>query len=232
MKQEVRDHDLWAAHLGPELGGKGYGQVKLALLNEILGVSAWAPIVFGTQAPDTGNAEIIAHYGTEEQKEKYLQPLLDGEVFSCYSMTEPQAGSDPQQFTTRGGEGRRRVGHQRLEVLLVQRPHGVLPHRHGHHRPRREHLPGRVDVPGPDRHPRGQHGPPRRPGRRVRGRGHARPHPLRGRAGPGREPAGWGGPGVRHRPDPAGRRAGPPRHAHGGHLPAGPRPAVRAGAQP
>ncbi len=99
MKQEVRDHDLWAAHLGPELGGKGYGQVKLALLNEILGVSSWAPIVFGTQAPDTGNAEIIAHYGTDEQKEKYLQPLLDGEVFSCYSMTEPQAGSDPQQFT-------------------------------------------------------------------------------------------------------------------------------------
>jgi acyl-CoA dehydrogenase len=100
MKQEVRDHDLWAAHLGPELGGKGYGQLKLALLNEILGASSWAPIVFGTQAPDTGNAEIIAHYGTEEQKEKYLQPLLNGEVFSCYSMTEPQAGSDPQQFTT------------------------------------------------------------------------------------------------------------------------------------
>jgi acyl-CoA dehydrogenase len=73
----------------------------LALLNEILGVSAWAPIVFGTQAPDTGNAEIIAHYGTEAQKATYLQPLLDGEVFSCYSMTEPQAGSDPKQFTTR-----------------------------------------------------------------------------------------------------------------------------------
>ena len=45
MKQEVRDHDLWAAHLGPELGGKGYGQLKLALLNEILGLSGWAPIV-------------------------------------------------------------------------------------------------------------------------------------------------------------------------------------------
>ena len=101
MKQEVRDQDLWAAHLGPELGGKGYGQVKLALLNEILGTSSWAPIVFGTQAPDTGNAEIIAHYGTEEQKAKYLQPLLDGEVFSSYSMTEPQAGSDPKQFTCR-----------------------------------------------------------------------------------------------------------------------------------
>lgn len=101
MKEEVRRAGLWAAHLGPELGGRGYGQVKLALLNEILGVSAWAPIVFGTQAPDTGNAEIIAHYGTEEQKARYLEPLLAGEVFSCYSMTEPQAGSDPKQFTTR-----------------------------------------------------------------------------------------------------------------------------------
>ncbi|MBV8463709.1 MAG: acyl-CoA dehydrogenase family protein, partial [Acidimicrobiales bacterium] len=92
MKQEVRDHDLWAAHLGPELGGKGYGQVRLALLNEILGVSSWAPIVFGTQAPDTGNAEIIAAYGTPEQKERYLKPLLEGECFSCYSLTEPQGG--------------------------------------------------------------------------------------------------------------------------------------------
>ena len=100
LKEEVRRHDLWATHLGPELGGKGYGQLKLSLLNEILGRSQWAPIVFGCQAPDTGNAEIIAHYGTEEQKERYLQPLLEGEMFSCYSMTEPHAGADPTMFTT------------------------------------------------------------------------------------------------------------------------------------
>ncbi len=101
LKQQVRDRDLWACHLGPELGGQGYGQVKLALMNEILGRSQWAPIIFGTQAPDTGNAEIIAHYGTDEQKERYLLPLLDGEIFSCYSMTEPQGGSDPALFETR-----------------------------------------------------------------------------------------------------------------------------------
>jgi acyl-CoA dehydrogenase len=101
LKQEVRRQDLWATHLGPELGGHGYGQLKLALLNEILGRSQWAPIVFGCQAPDTGNAEIIAHYGTPEQKERYLQPLLDGEMFSCYSMTEPHAGADPTMFKTR-----------------------------------------------------------------------------------------------------------------------------------
>jgi acyl-CoA dehydrogenase len=100
LKQRVRDRGLWACHLGPELGGQGYGQVKLSLMNEILGRSQWAPIVFGTQAPDTGNAEIIAHYGTDQQKALYLQPLLDGEIFSSYSMTEPQGGSDPSLFET------------------------------------------------------------------------------------------------------------------------------------
>ena len=101
LQQQVRDQGLWAAHLGPELGGQGYGQLKLALLNELLGRSRWAPSVFGCQAPDSGNAEILAHYGTEEQKAKYLQPLLDGLISSCYSMTEPHAGADPTLFTTR-----------------------------------------------------------------------------------------------------------------------------------
>ncbi|HET6950209.1 MAG TPA: acyl-CoA dehydrogenase family protein [Acidimicrobiales bacterium] len=101
LKDEVRRQGLWATHLGPELGGPGHGQLKLALLNEVLGRSMWAPIVFGCQAPDTGNAEIIAHYGTAEQKERYLQPLLNGECFSSYSMTEPQGGADPTQFTCR-----------------------------------------------------------------------------------------------------------------------------------
>ena len=101
LKDEVRAQGLWATHLGPELGGQGHGQLKLALLNEILGRSPWASNVFGTQAPDTGNAEIIAHYGTPEQKDRYLQPLLDGELFSSYSMTEPHAGADPTMFTTR-----------------------------------------------------------------------------------------------------------------------------------
>ena len=101
LKDKVRAQGLWATHLGPDLGGQGFGQLKLALLNEILGRSAWASTVFGTQAPDTGNAEIIAHYGTDEQKAKYLQPLLNGEMFSTYSMTEPHAGADPTQFTCR-----------------------------------------------------------------------------------------------------------------------------------
>jgi acyl-CoA dehydrogenase len=101
LKQRVKERGLWACHLGSELGGQGYGQLKLALMNEILGRSRFAPLVFGCQAPDSGNAEILAHYGTPAQKERYLQPLLNGEILSCYSMTEPHAGADPTLFTTR-----------------------------------------------------------------------------------------------------------------------------------
>ncbi len=100
LQQQVKDAGLWACHLGPELGGQGFGQVKLALLNEILGRTRWAPSVFGAQAPDSGNAEILAHYGTDQQKARFLQPLLDGEISSCYSMTEPHAGADPTLFDT------------------------------------------------------------------------------------------------------------------------------------
>ncbi len=100
LQQKVKDMGMWACHLGPELGGPGYGQVKLGLLNEILGGAGYAPIVFGCQAPDTGNSEILAHYGTQRHKDQYLQPLLDNEIVSCFSMTEPQGGADPKVFKT------------------------------------------------------------------------------------------------------------------------------------
>jgi alkylation response protein AidB-like acyl-CoA dehydrogenase len=100
LQEIVKQRGLWATHLGPRLRGPGYGQVKLALLNEILGRSECAPIVFGSQAPDSGNSEILAHYGTPELKERYLDPLLDNRIISCFSMTEPQGGSDPKVFTT------------------------------------------------------------------------------------------------------------------------------------
>jgi acyl-CoA dehydrogenase len=101
LQDKVQARGLWATHLGPELGGPGYGQVKLALLNEILGRSHCGPIVFGCQAPDSGNAEILAHYGTDHLRMRYLAPLLRNEVVSAFSMTEPQGGSDPTQFVTR-----------------------------------------------------------------------------------------------------------------------------------
>ncbi|MBB3860963.1 acyl-CoA dehydrogenase [Novosphingobium hassiacum] len=101
LQEEVKRQGLWACHLGQHLGGPGYGQLKLGLMNEILGRSYWAPTVFGTAAPDTGNAEILAMFGTDQQKARYLQPLMDGEIVSCFSMTEPQAGSDPKEFVCR-----------------------------------------------------------------------------------------------------------------------------------
>ena len=101
LQAEVKRRGLWACHLGPELGGQGYGQVKLALLNEILGRARYGPTVFGCQAPDSGNAEILAHYGTPEQKRRYLAPLLNNDIVSCFAMTEPQGGADPKVFTTK-----------------------------------------------------------------------------------------------------------------------------------
>jgi acyl-CoA dehydrogenase len=101
LQEKVRERKLWACHLGPDLGGQGYGQVKLALMNEILGRARCASVIFGCQAPDSGNGEILAHYGTPEQKEQFLEPLLRNEIVSCFSMTEPQGGADPKVFTTR-----------------------------------------------------------------------------------------------------------------------------------
>lgn len=101
LQEQVKARRLWACHLGPELGGPGYGQVKLALLNEILGRAVFGPVVFGCQAPDTGNAEILAHFGTAGQKERFLAPLLENRIVSCFAMTEPQGGADPKVLTTR-----------------------------------------------------------------------------------------------------------------------------------
>jgi acyl-CoA dehydrogenase len=101
LQEEVKRQRLWATHLPPELGGQGYGQVKLGLMHEIEGASVWGPIVFGNQAPDSGNSEILAHFGTEAQKKRWLHPLLDGKLRSAFSMTEPNvAGSDPTLLTT------------------------------------------------------------------------------------------------------------------------------------
>jgi len=101
MKEQVKEQGLWATHLTPELGGMGFGQVKLGLQNEILGRCAFAPRIFGVNAPDTGNAELLAEGATPEQKEQWMRPLLDGKLRSAFSMTEPHTpGSDPTQLAT------------------------------------------------------------------------------------------------------------------------------------
>jgi acyl-CoA dehydrogenase len=109
LQEQVRAQGLWAAHLDPELGGQGFGQVRLGLMHEILGTSPIAPLAFGNAAPDSGNSEILAMVGTTEQKDRYLHPLLAGDLKSAFSMTEPEtAGSDPTLLQTRAqpdGEG-------------------------------------------------------------------------------------------------------------------------------
>src|SRR5277367_5234396 len=105
LQERVKAEGLWAAHLPPELGGMGFGQVRLGLMHEILGQSPYAPVVFGNNAPDSGNAELLAvgieASGNEAQRSQWLQPLLDGELRSAFSMTEPDtAGSDPTLLKT------------------------------------------------------------------------------------------------------------------------------------
>ena len=116
LKERVKERGLWAAHLPPELGGQGYGQVKLGLMHEILGTTPFAPMVFGNSAPDSGNSEILALAGTDEQKERWLYPLLSGDLRSAFSMTEPDtAGSDPTLLKTRAtkdGDGWVLSGHK------------------------------------------------------------------------------------------------------------------------
>ena len=112
LQEEVKRRGLWAAHLDPELGGQGFGQLKLGLMHEILGQTPLGPVVFGNNAPDSGNAEIIAvgmkMSGRTDHWEPWLTPLLEGRLRSGFSMTEPHtAGSDPtllQTTAVRDGE--------------------------------------------------------------------------------------------------------------------------------
>jgi acyl-CoA dehydrogenase len=102
LKERVKEAGLFAAHLPPELGGTGWGQVELALLHEVVGTSGvLGPIIFGNQPPDSGNAELIAIAGNEEQKAEWMRPILDGDIYSCFSMTEVGRGSDPTMIETR-----------------------------------------------------------------------------------------------------------------------------------
>jgi len=108
LQDQVRERGLWAAHLPSSLGGMGFGQVRLGLMHEILGQTPYGPVVFGNNAPDSGNAELLAAgmemTGDDQEyiRERWLQPLLDGEIRSGFSMTEPEtAGSDPRLLKTR-----------------------------------------------------------------------------------------------------------------------------------
>jgi acyl-CoA dehydrogenase len=101
IKQKVKDAGLWAPHLPKEYGGAGLNFLQHAYMNEVLAYALGAASLFGVVAPNSGNQTILVKYGTEEQKKKWLQPLIDGKMESGFSMTEPDApGSDPRSLKT------------------------------------------------------------------------------------------------------------------------------------
>jgi len=101
LQAAVKAEGLWAPHLPREAGGMGTGYVTLALMNEILGRSPLAPRVFGSNAPDSGNQELLWLAGTPEQMDRYLRPSVDGLAPSAFAMTEPEhSGSDPTTLST------------------------------------------------------------------------------------------------------------------------------------
>ncbi len=162
LQERVKERGLWAAHLPPELGGQGFGQVKLGLMNEILGTSIYAPN--GVRLPGARlrqQRDPRARGARREQKERWLYPLLAGEMTSAFSMTEPETpGSDPTQLRTRAvrdGDGLRP---QRAQVVHVERLDRGLPRSSWPSPTRTPRRTARLDV----------HRPGRRTGREPRAR--------------------------------------------------------------
>ncbi len=102
LRQKVKSMGLWTPHLPAEYGGAGLSLSEFAHISEALGRSPFGHYVFNCQAPDVGNMEILMEYGTPEQKERYLLPLVQGDIRSCFTMTEPgYPGSNPTWMATR-----------------------------------------------------------------------------------------------------------------------------------
>lgn len=100
-RRKVKQMGLWAPCHPEELGGMGLGLVDFGLVSEALGRSPLGHFVFGCQAPDAGNVEILHQYGTPEQRQAYLEPVVAGEIRSCFAMTEPEMpGSNPVMMET------------------------------------------------------------------------------------------------------------------------------------
>ena len=105
MRNEAKAAGLWLPHMPAEWGGMGLGHVDLAMVQAEAAKAYYGPWVLNCQAPDEGNMHTLLHWGTPEQKEKYLRPLCDGVAMSCFAMTEPEvAGSDPTLIRTRAVE--------------------------------------------------------------------------------------------------------------------------------
>jgi acyl-CoA dehydrogenase len=102
MRAAAQEAGLWLPHMPTEWGGMGLGHVELAMVQAEAAKSSYGPWVMNCQAPDEGNMHTLLHWGTDEQKERYLRPLCEGKAMSCFAMTEPEvAGSDPTLIETR-----------------------------------------------------------------------------------------------------------------------------------
>src|SRR6185436_11409389 len=102
MREAAKTVGLWLPHMPAEFGGMGLGHVELAMVQAEAAKAYYGPWVLNCQAPDEGNMHTLLHWATDEQKEKYLRPLCEGHVMSCFAMTEPEvAGSDPTLIQTR-----------------------------------------------------------------------------------------------------------------------------------
>ncbi|HEU5150646.1 MAG TPA: acyl-CoA dehydrogenase family protein [Iamia sp.] len=101
LRDQARAAGMWLPHMPVEWGGMGLGHLELAMVQAEAGRCRYGPWVMNGMAPDEGNMHTLLHWGTEEQKEKYLRPLCEGNVMSCFAMTEPEvAGSDPTLIQT------------------------------------------------------------------------------------------------------------------------------------
>ena len=101
MRVKAQEAGIWLPHMPTAWGGMGLGHVELAMVQAEAAKSYYGPWVFNCQAPDEGNMHTLLNWGTDEQKEQYLRPLLEGKAMSCFAMTEPEvAGSDPTLIQT------------------------------------------------------------------------------------------------------------------------------------
>jgi acyl-CoA dehydrogenase len=101
LREEARRAGLWAPHMPPDLGGMGLGPLAMAFVSAECGRTMMGAYVLNCHAPDEGNMHTMLHFATPEQRERYLRPLVDGKVRSCFAMTEPEvAGSDPTGIRT------------------------------------------------------------------------------------------------------------------------------------
>ncbi|MFZ0659592.1 MAG: acyl-CoA dehydrogenase family protein [Candidatus Binataceae bacterium] len=101
LRKKARQRKLWLPHMPPEFGGLGLDAMGIAMVSAECGRNRLAAFIVNCQAPDEGNMHTMLHFATPAQKEKYLRPLCEGRIRSCFAMTEPEvAGSDPTQIQT------------------------------------------------------------------------------------------------------------------------------------